>query len=141
MKRKFKLAYHVLTLAEGEVVRCPDDIIKYGAEDIAHELQECLVVLGMNTGGNIILKHLVSKGGLNRLHCSPRDIIMPLLHNGCDRAVLMHNHPGGTPGPSEEDIVFTRKVNSAFKVMGMTLLDHVIVAGEKWFSFKKEALL
>jgi DNA repair protein RadC len=50
------------------------------------------------------------------------------LRDAASAIVLVHNHPSGDPRPSVEDLGMTRALSSACKVVGLTLLDHVIVA-------------
>ena len=139
--RRFKIAYHIMELKESGTVRSPDDICKLVSGDIKNELQECLMLIGLDVRNTIISKHLVAKGAHNRLQVTPREMLIPLLHNGCSNVILMHNHPSGSTSPSEEDIVFTKRADKAFKLMGMTFLDHVIVSGTGFYSFKKEGLI
>lgn len=78
----------------------------------------------------------------------PRAVFQPVLRLGASRAILVHNHPSGDPEPSKADIVATRQVREAAKVLGVDLADHVILGsperdrgGNGWFSFKAAGLL
>jgi DNA repair protein RadC len=53
---------------------------------------------------------------------------------GATGLFLLHNHPSGTPWPSEEDVTLTRAFQHACEPLGLQLHDHVIVAGERWHS-------
>ena len=53
---------------------------------------------------------------------------------------LIHNHPSGECRPSENDLLFTKKINQASKILGLKLIDHVIL-GEGFYSFKEQGLL
>ncbi len=50
-------------------------------------------------------------------------------------AIMAHNHPGGSPVPSEDDDLTTKKVNVLCQMHGVNLLDHIIVAGDRLFSY------
>ena len=50
--------------------------------------------------------------------------------------IVAHNHPSGDPTPSDDDIGFTTKIHEAGEVMGITMLDHLIVAKQGYFSFR-----
>lgn len=73
----------------------------------------------------------------------PCDLIRPLLHLGCKNAIIAHNHPSGSNEPSDEDIAFTKKIDSAMKLMGMALLDHIIVTpdSDSVYSFRQNAIV
>jgi len=55
--------------------------------------------------------------------------------------ILCHNHPSGNLQPSEADIQITRKLKEASSLMDIGLLDHVIIAGKRYYSFADENLL
>jgi len=104
-------------------------------------LQEELHLLMLDNGNKVIGKHLVCKGGYAHLEIRAADVIRPLLFTNGNSAILAHNHPSGSLNPSEEDILFTRHVNEAFKLMSLNLLDHIIYTADGYYSFKKEGLI
>jgi DNA repair protein RadC len=53
----------------------------------------------------------------------------------------VHNHPGGDPSPSSQDRTLTHRLEKLSSELGLRLLDHIIVAEEKYLSFKAEGLL
>ena len=55
--------------------------------------------------------------------------------------ILVHNHPSSDPEPSEDDINVTKRLVEAGKIMGVEILDHVIIAKNKVFSFKEKKML
>ena len=55
--------------------------------------------------------------------------------------VLMHNHPSGSITPSEADKRITERLFQSANILQIKLVDHVIVAGEHWFSFKEAGLI
>ena len=72
---------------------------------------------------------------------SIRRVISFLLRSGSAAALIAHNHPQGDAQPSKADIELTDKINSLCIELGITLLDHVIIAGTKAFSFRENNLL
>jgi DNA repair protein RadC len=70
----------------------------------------------------------VAAGGIHGLHVAARDPLRLALREAASAFVLVHNHPGGDPAPSDEDVAFTGAVAEASSVVGTPLLDHVIVA-------------
>ena len=58
--------------------------------------------------------------------------------------ILSHNHPAGSPLPSQEDIETTKKVKNALMAINIMLIDHIIVSGNDYrknFSFAKNGLI
>ena len=70
----------------------------------------------------------VATGGLHGVHLAASDPLRVALREGASGFVLVHNHPSGEPWPSEQDVLFTRRVAAAADQVGTPLLDHVIVA-------------
>jgi DNA repair protein RadC len=70
----------------------------------------------------------IAQGGLHGCALTPRDVLRPALVDAASAIVLVHNHPSGDPTPSADDVQMTRAVAAACDVVGLSLLDHVVVA-------------
>jgi DNA repair protein RadC len=55
--------------------------------------------------------------------------------------ILCHNHPSRNPMPSEEDKKLTARMKQAGELLDIRVLDHLIIAGNSYFSFADEGLL
>jgi DNA repair protein RadC len=85
-------------------------------------------VLSLDGRNGLRGAHRVAQGGLHGCALLPRDVLRPAIRDGASAIVLLHNHPSGDPAPSAEDIHMTRGLAAAAHVVGLTLLDHVVVA-------------
>lgn len=83
----------------------------------------------------------VASGGIHGLHVAPRDALRIAVREAASAIVLVHNHPSGDPNASNEDVVFTKAVDEAARVVGTPLLDHVIVARRRSTSMLEAGLL
>jgi DNA repair protein RadC len=83
----------------------------------------------------------VEEGSIGYAAVYPRRIIEAALRRGAASMVFAHNHPGGTPTPSEDDKAITRKLAQAASAVEIQVLDHLIVAGNEVFSFRLHGLL
>jgi DNA repair protein RadC len=93
-------------------------------------------------GNNIILgSEVICIGSESFVSVTPRAVIEPALRRGAKSIILAHNHPGGNAEPSDNDILLTRKLVQATSLMGLTLVDHIIVASPRWFSFRSVGYL
>jgi DNA repair protein RadC len=54
---------------------------------------------------------------------------------------VFHNHPSGSPEPSGEDLLFTRKLVEAGKVLGVEVLDHLILGANRFVSLKQRGMM
>lgn len=78
---------------------------------------------------------LLGIGGTSAVLIDKRVACIAMLGANAQAAVLVHNHPSGDPRPSQSDIKNTEDVSKAFKAIGCSLLDHVIISDEKFYSF------
>jgi DNA repair protein RadC len=68
-------------------------------------------------------------------------LIETAMKNGACSILLLHNHPNGNPEASEQDITITKAIDIPARVLNITIYDHIIVAGEKYFSFKEHKII
>ncbi|MCL1862295.1 MAG: DNA repair protein RadC [Defluviitaleaceae bacterium] len=78
---------------------------------------------------------LISEGTLDESAVYLREIIRAAIQNHSGHIILAHNHPGGTFRPSRNDLEATRHITDAAELMGITVIDHIIVAGDTYYSF------
>jgi len=109
--------------------------------DIRNRKKEHFVVLYLNAKNQLVHKETISMGTLNVNLVHPREVFEPALKHSAAQIVVAHNHPSGSPEPSEDDIEITKRLTEAGKIMGVEIMDHVIVAKNGHFSFKEEKLL
>ena len=118
----------------------PEDIL-HEVSDIRNKSSEHLVALYLNARFHLINKTTVGKGSLTTSVIEPRDIFAPALSLPCANIIIVHNHPSGDSSPSDADKGFTDKVKEAGDILGVTLVDHLIVAKKNYYSFKENMLL
>lgn len=70
----------------------------------------------------------VAQGGAHGCGAAIVDMLRPVIASGCSAFVMAHNHPSGDPTPSPEDTAMTRTVIQACELLGLTMLDHIVVA-------------
>lgn len=106
--------------------------------DLRHE--ECWV-LYLNKGDRLVAKERLFSGGIERTVVDVRMIIRNAIERNCCHIILAHNHPSGSRMPGEADKQMTKKLLQAAQVCDITVLDHLVVAGDSYFSFADEGLL
>lgn len=111
------------------------------APQISDLLHEEFWVLYLDRSNHIIRKSNISKGGVSGTVVDARIIFKQAIENLASAIVLCHNHPSGNLKPSEEDIRITKKLKEAGKLVDIAILDHIIIAGNNFFSFADEGLL
>ena len=82
----------------------------------------------------VIRAVLLSSGGVDSAPVQPREVFREATAGRAAAIVLFHNHPSGDPSPSQEDIVLTARMLRAGDVMGIDVVDHLILAEQRYFS-------
>ena len=106
-------------------------------KDLDHE--ECWVLF-LNKANRLIAKEMISSGGLDSTVIDNRIIIRKALDKNAVAIILVHNHPSGNAYPSPADINMTRSLNKALKTFSLSLVDHVVIARDGYYSFADEEL-
>ena len=91
----------------------------------------------MNTQLGVVGKRRISTGTISEVSMYPRLVVETALNFNARTVLLCHNHPGGTCKPSREDIMSTQSLQKLLAQVGVVLLDHVIVAGNKTYSMSQ----
>lgn len=102
---------------------------------------EAMCVLYLNQANRMIRHEIISNGGLTATVADIRIILKNALLNNASNLIIAHNHPSGNRQPSQADLQLTKRLDESALLMDIKLLDHIIVGGGKYLSFKDEGLL
>lgn len=105
------------------------------------EFQEESKIILVNRANNVLGVFPLSKGGLSGTVVDIRIILSVALKCHASGIFLVHNHPGGSLKPSEADKQITRKLKEACNLLDISLIDHLIITKNGYFSFSDEGLL
>ena len=124
-----------------DVVRSDNDVVCI-MEPVLGGLQyeECWA-LYLASSGKVLDRVRISQGGVQATVVDCKMVIRRALELLAVQIVLVHNHPSGSPEPSQQDIALTDRVAEAAKLFDMRLLDHVIVARGAHYSFRAHNLV
>jgi len=103
--------------------------------------REVFQVLFLTTRHDIITDRILFEGSLTESVVSPREIIAAALQDAAAAVILVHNHPSGDPHPSSEDKKVTEKIILACRPFDLTVLDHLIIGRDSYFSFADQGLI
>ena len=98
---------------------------------------EQFYALCLDDSGKLIRCELLQKGGVDEAPFYLDTLLQAVIVSGASAVVLSHNHPGGTPHPSRADISCTITAIGALYSIGISLLDHIIIADEQIVSFRR----
>lgn len=109
-------------------IRRSDDVVELVRGELADRPQEAFLVLHLNSANQAVAIVEVALGSIASVQVDPRLVLGSALAAGVPKLVAVHNHPSGSIEPSVEDEVMTSRLASAARSVGLTLLDHIIVA-------------
>jgi DNA repair protein RadC len=118
-----------------------NDVFLEMSSDLMDLNHEEFWVIYLNRAHGIIKKERISKGGISGTVVDSKLIMKKALLLLASSMVLVHNHPSGNRNPSEQDKNVTEKIKSACKLLEINLIDHIIIAGNSYYSFADELIL
>ncbi len=122
-------------------ISCPDDVRLLLGPEMSGLAQEQLRVLLLNTKNLVVGQRVVYQGNVNSSIVRPAEVLRPAVIEAVPSIIISHNHPSQDPTPSPEDVAVTRELSQAAKLLGIELLDHVVIGGDKFVSLKERGLM
>ena len=135
----FELARRRL-LKESIVIQKAEDVLPL-ISYIAHKKQEYFLCISLNGANEVIGNRIVTVGLLNANQVHPREVFVDAISDRAASVILAHNHPSGVLKPSPNDITTTKQLVEAGKILGISVLDHIIITKKGHLSFKEKGLM
>ena len=95
----------------------------------------------LNSVNEIIETENLFTGTINKSTIYPRKILERVLYHNARAVVFVHNHPSGNTEPSQKDIELTKEMKDFFRMVDVTVIDHIIITKDSYFSFLEEGLI
>jgi DNA repair protein RadC len=95
----------------------------------------------LNRANKVIDVIKVSQGGVSGTVADAKLIFRSAVEKLASGIILAHNHPSGNLKPSQADIALTRKIKEAGAMLDISVLDHIIIASNDYFSFSDQGML
>ena len=119
----------------------PQAVATFLQEKIGREKKEHFYILALDSKNHLVKMNNVSTGTLDASLVHPREIFKEAIQAAAAKVIIAHNHPSGDPEPSEGDLVITKRLVEAGKILEIEVVDHIIVTSNSFLSFKKRKLL
>lgn len=97
--------------------------------------REHFMVVALDAKHAVIGINTVSIGSVTMSIVHPREVFKPILLMNASAVLLAHNHPSGDATPSQEDRALTRRLKDGGDLLGITVLDHVVLGEDRYYSF------
>ena len=99
--------------------------------------QEEFWIVTLNTKNAPIDCHQITVGTLRNSLVHPREVFRPAIRDAANAILALHNHPSGDATPSDQDISVTERLEQSAEIIGIPLIDHIVIAGEKAISVQE----
>lgn len=131
----------MVSRAQLPIITSSADVQQIMAHDLEMLSHEEFWVLYLDRANHVIDRSRVSQGGVTGTVIDVRIIMKQAIEKLASAIILVHNHPSGNQSPSHADKEITQKMIQAAKLFDIKVLDHVIIAKNKYTSFADEGLL
>lgn len=135
-----KLYVKTKTFTQKHQFDSPKKIIEYLKSYYKNRDIEILKVIYLDNGLNFLAESNY-EGTVDTIFPYPRNIIKKAFDIGASNIILIHNHPGGTIAPGKEDKAFTKELILVASKLDISILDHIIIKDDKYFSFAENNLI
>ena len=122
-------------------VRKPSDVFRWCGPRMRDLAVEEFHLLTLDAQNRITRDLLITRGILNSSLVHHREVFRAAIAESAAGIVVVHNHPSGNPTPSADDRVVTRQLVEAGRILDVPVCDHLVVGGDKYFSFAEAGLL
>jgi DNA repair protein RadC len=128
-------------MAVGDLLNAPDLVRRYLRSLLGRQQHESFSVLFLDVKNRLLACEEMFRGTLTHTSVYPREVVKVALARNAASIILAHNHPSGSPEPSEADLLLTRALVQALALVDVRVLDHFVVAGAQVHSFAEHGQL
>ncbi len=118
-------------------ITCGRDVYDLLKGDMEQLDREQVWIIMLNVRNQLIHREMASVGGLDMSIVHPREIFKNCIKKSAAAVILAHNHPSGEAAPSDDDIQMTRRIVEAGRILGITVLDHVVIGRGQYVSMRE----
>ncbi len=121
-------------------IQRPEDVLPL-LSHLREEKQEHFIGITMNGAGEMVNLRTITVGLLNQSQIHPREAFADAITDRAASVIFVHNHPSGSLLPSEQDRIVTGQLVEAGRILGITVLDHLIITRKGYLSMKEQGLI
>ena len=114
-----------------------EDARRLLAPEMAPLAQEQVRVLLLDIRNRLVGQRVIYQGTVSSTEVRTAEVLRPAVNEAVPRIIVVHNHPSGAAEPSPEDVALTRRLVQAAELLGIELLDHVVMGGDRAVSLKE----
>ncbi len=123
-------------------ISSPEDVYNLIAPELKFKAKEYFKVLLLSTKNEVIAIETMSIGSIKASIVHPREVYNLAVRKMANAIIICHNHPSfDHPEPSVEDIKITERLVEVGNIIGICCLDHIVISGNEYYSFKENELM
>ena len=130
---------HALT--HSEQFSDPASVSRFLRRRIGHEPRETFACLFLNARNQLLSYDVLFRGSVDRAHVHGREVLRRGIEVNAVAVVLAHNHPSGSPEPSQADIHLTHRLTELLRQVDIRVLDHIVVGAGSCVSLASRGLV
>ena len=116
-------------------------LFEYFKATIGSKKNEVIRAVYLDSQNRLIHAENLSEGTVAEAVAFPRKIVEGALKHRSVSVIIAHNHPGGVAEPSDNDDKITEQIKNALETVGISLQDHLVIAGDEYFSYRQTGYL
>ncbi|TWU30988.1 RadC family protein [Novipirellula artificiosorum] len=124
-----------ITSSQAAIEFCSQEFARLASDAVQEEFH----IVTLDTKHKPIHTHRITVGTLDASLVHPREVFRPAIRDSASALLLVHNHPSGDPTPSREDHQVTEQLTDAGRLLGISVLDHIVVARDRCLSIRETA--
>lgn len=142
LKAAFELGSRRRTelLGQKPPIKTPADAAQILTPAMGELDQEEVHTLLLDIRNRVIGSQMIYRGSINACAIRPADVFREAVRRNAAFMIVAHNHPSGDPNPSADDVKVTEQLETASRLLGVDLLDHIVIAGNRFMSLKERGL-
>lgn len=137
----FGVYFSDLSKNKSETITKMTSLIEMLQASIGQKQNEILFAIFLNSKNEVLTTKELGEGTVSEASAFPRKILEEALKQKATSIILAHNHPGGIAEPSEHDERITAEIQKALALVEISLQDHIILANNEYYSFKRNNLI
>ena len=115
----------------------PEEVLSFLQDYVSDLAAECILVFNLDNRGQVINFNRAAIGTINMAVSTGREIFKTAILSNASSILICHNHLSSDPSPSEEDVLFTRRLVNCGELLGIPLIEHLIITPEQtYYSFR-----
>jgi DNA repair protein RadC len=133
--------YATERVSQGAVFSRSADVFAHFHQRLQDKKKECFFIMLLDSKNRVMKEEKISEGTLTSALVHPREAFTPAIRESAASIIIVHNHPSGDPTPSREDEDITARLNEGGRLLGISVLDHIIIGQGRYYSFADQGRL